>query len=96
MLPTRSPPEQYSSPAGTRPRCAASLLSARAAHTWRRSVDWLFWNIFTYNDQRGWSFDKFLSEGYSRFLGKSGVPQEFGGKTYTVNYAQFPWALLER
>jgi len=56
-------------------------------------VDWLFWNIFTYNDQRGWSFDKFLSEGYSRFLGKSGVPQEFGGKTYTVNYAQFPWGL---
>lgn len=56
-------------------------------------VDWLFWNIFTYGDERGWSFDYYLNEAYAKFLANSGVPQEFNGKTYTVDYTPFPWGL---
>jgi hypothetical protein len=57
-------------------------------------VDWLFWNIFTYSDTRGWSFDYFLGRGYELFTNMSNVPQVFNGTTYTVNYLAYPCQLL--
>ena len=49
-------------------------------------VDWLLWNVFTGSKERGWSFDKFVGEAYSRFEALSGVPQTWEGVNYTANY----------
>ena len=49
-------------------------------------MDWLLWNVFTGSKERGWSFDKFVGEAYSRFEALSGVPQTWEGVNYTANY----------
>ena len=42
-------------------------------------MDWLLWNLFTGSRERGWTFEHYVNEGYSRFEALSGVAQLWEG-----------------
>ena len=68
------------------------------------TIDWLLWNVFTYQDARGESFDEYVGSGYRLFEKLSGVPQEYCDYTeaspnklvcrnYTVNWKDHLWGI---
>ena len=55
-------------------------------------VDWLFWNLFIFQKQRGvfeqGQFRHWVNYSYHGFQELSGVPQEWEGEYYTANYTK--------
>ena len=57
-------------------------------------VDWLFWNLFKFGEQKPYTFEQLFDRSYQLFLNKSGVPQEWEGEYYTANYTKcVAWGL---
>jgi len=54
----------------------------------------MFFNLFTYSDTRGWSFDYFVGREYDFFSNFSGQALTWDGIDYTApNYLELPWGL---
>ena len=56
-------------------------------------VDWLLFNVFKFQDQKGYSFGEVVNQSYSQFEALSGVPQVWEGETFTANYKDCAWGL---
>ena len=78
----------------------AALWPGDADHT----IDWLLWNVFTYQESRGESWETLTGRGYDLFTNYSGVPQEYCDYTaespsakvcqnYTVDWNDHLWGI---